>query len=236
MENVPVYYVEAEALYSSTIGQGIKTLCITSSERREGVSTIAYSTARRSAAGGRKTLLIDLNLYNPSVGSRLGVPQVEWNLTDRSYESAIVDFADIGLSILPAPSLSFASTDLREKEIIKEHLGYLAAEYEVIIIDCAAVNAEDFRGISGPLIAGICDATIIVALGGHTNQDSLDLCINKLRKNDARIIGSVLNDYNNMGMAAEISEKLDRVAMRFPFMANFCDKFGNKLRQMHKNT
>lgn len=235
MSSVPVYYIEAEPVYTATVGQGAHLVCVTSAERFEGVSTVAYSIARRGAAGGRRTLLIDFNLYNPSVGNRLGIRQTEWDFDDRSYEDAIIDFPEINLSILPAPRMSFASTSLLEKENIQKHLSYLGEKYDTIVIDCAPVNTNNFRDVSGQLIASISDATILVVLGGTSTQHTVQLAVEKLQQAGARIAGSVMNDYDNPGLSVEIQKTLDNIVLRLPFLSKMCKKFSQTLHNLQES-
>ena len=61
MIQIPIQYEEMDALFAATIGAGHRSIAITSSQHDEGVSMLSYALARRIAASGRRSLLVDLN-------------------------------------------------------------------------------------------------------------------------------------------------------------------------------
>ena len=64
MATLPIHYLELETIYTKTLGQGLGSLAITAAESGEGITTLSMALSRRNETAGRKTLLVDLNLYS----------------------------------------------------------------------------------------------------------------------------------------------------------------------------
>lgn len=229
---LPVYYIETDPLYGVTVGNNIKTIAITSANPTEGVSTVAYSLALRSASANHKVLLMECNLHRPAIAARLGINSYKWTFEDDSFIEAIQHFPDSNLSVLPAPAIAFAPVSFMENSLIKEKWQLLLESYDIIIADCASVNNNYFRHIPAEMIASICDATIMVTLGGSTQEESIQKALKILKTYNANLIGTVMNDYNNSGLNDELSSLMKRISSRYPKMEGLCQTVSNTLQKM----
>ena len=68
--NIPPLNLEVERIYFQVIRNDYKTLAFASTESREGVTSLATAIAQRSLLAGKSTLVVDLNLYHPSLESQ----------------------------------------------------------------------------------------------------------------------------------------------------------------------
>ncbi|AWB65374.1 hypothetical protein C2869_02480 [Saccharobesus litoralis] len=70
---------EIEAVYSQSFALGVKTLAVCSNTSGEGATSVATLLAQRCLMTGRKTLLVDLNFFRPSLK-----PMLDLDSTDAS--------------------------------------------------------------------------------------------------------------------------------------------------------
>lgn len=63
----PYLYQEIDRIYAKTIGKGVRTLSVTSSQPGEGTTSVVCALAQRAKAVNLDVLIVDLNLHNPFV-------------------------------------------------------------------------------------------------------------------------------------------------------------------------
>jgi succinoglycan biosynthesis transport protein ExoP len=135
-----------------------KVIGVTSSLPNEGKSTIAGSLALLAADAGAKVILVDCDLRNPQLSSKLA-PDAKFGLLniiagDKSIEQAAITDASTGLAFLP--------TGLSSKE--PAHFKNRANSNEILSCEAARKVFEQFREkyeyivVDLPPIAPIVDA------------------------------------------------------------------------------
>lgn len=232
MIEVPLGYWELEALYVGTVGRGLKSLAVTAAERGEGVTSIAYGLARRSESGGRRTLLVDLNLDNPGLSNRLGVERAPWRVdtpevidTSRGVDATLASQAPIpsnaGVRLLSAPTGTLedeqALMRFREPAPLRGAIERWLEQYDVVIFDTSPLNAINRANIPAERISAACDGALLVVLAGRTPEASIRAAKAKLDAAGVNLLGSVLNDRFNPTLADELcreTERLDRLLPR----------------------
>jgi Mrp family chromosome partitioning ATPase len=175
----------------------LKTLVVTSARAGEGKTTVAANLAWIMAKlSERRVLLIDANLQNPSVFTRLGLtPQHGWlDMVDKGldFAEAATRLDPNGLYLLaprkgeaPAQAEPLNAIASSEAEKIFEEL---AADFDFIVIDAPAVldSADAQRLVS------ITDGTVMVARAGHTPHTCVTEALKSIPKE--RRVGVVLNE------------------------------------------
>jgi tyrosine-protein kinase Etk/Wzc len=146
-----------------------KKILFTSSISGEGKSFVAANLAVSLSLTGKKVVLVDLDLNNPSLSKILGV----------DYEAGVTEFLDGGkrpdeilsklpthenLYFIPAGSLPENPTELLANGKVQSLIDYLDNNFDVVLIDTSpAVLVTDAY-----ILSGMCDATLYVIRHNYT--------------------------------------------------------------------
>ncbi len=146
-----------------------KKILLTSSISGEGKSFIAANLAVSLSLTGKKVVLVDLDLNNPSLSKILGV----------NYEHGITEFlegekkpAEIinklnnheNMYFVAAGSLPENPTELLANGTVKSLIDYLESNFDMVIIDTSpAVLVTDAY-----ILSEMCDATLYVIRHDYT--------------------------------------------------------------------
>lgn len=215
MNQLPIHYEELESIYAETVAHGHRTVTITAATRGEGVSMLAYALARRTAANGKKVLLVDFNTARPSVAPNLGFTEVIWRPAVDDWEEALIQ-CPIGLDLLPAPTGSEGIMKLREETVLQDHITQWSAIYDLIVFDTSPLTMANQSNIPPERVAKLSDATILVTLAARTPETKVTEAITKLRTAGACLVGTVLNDKHNPGVADELCRETRRLERLLP--------------------
>lgn len=229
MQELPIHYSELESIYSQTIDCGVRSLAITASNQGEGTTTLACALAKRAQAGGRKTLLVDMNFCNPSIASELGLEAGSWNNLDNLLIEQIAQLDDnqsisympkapSTLSVLPAPSAPTGNLILREKEYLARCMTAWLEEYEVVIIDTSPLNAINRHNLPAERICSLCEGTVMMVLAGVTQQSQLMKAMERLTGHGVKLSGCVFNDLHSPTLAEELIRETYRLQRWLPSM------------------
>lgn len=147
-------------------GEGFKSLLVTSTQRQEGRSTLAVSLARDAARAGLKVVVVDCDLRNPSLHSKMGIGNRE-GISEMLLSSAAVPEISV---IQPDPhsscfaissgSLGDTSSDQplqspRLGRIINE----LGERFDMVIIDAPSLETA----ADALMIAQHVDGVLLIA-------------------------------------------------------------------------
>lgn len=146
-----------------------KKLLLTSSISGEGKSFIAANLAVSLSLTGKKVVLVDLDLNNPSLSKILDVDQ-EYGITEvltgeKSIDSVIkkVDGQET-LYFISAGNLPENPTELLSNGKINAIVDYLDSNFDMVLIDTSpAVLVTDAY-----ILSGLCDATLYVIRHDYT--------------------------------------------------------------------
>ena len=168
------------------------SVLVTSSQTKDGKSTLAASLARSVAKAGDPVIIVDADCRDPKIAKIMGVDS-EKGLSDvlggcAELDEAIVKDPASGADVLCAgptpgnPPAMFASTE------VKKLLKTLAKRYELVVLDSPPTMA-----VSDPLIlSNVVDGTLLAARWGTTRRASVALAVRKLTGAGANLIGAVL--------------------------------------------
>jgi len=157
------------ALVFLGIGEKSKKILITSSIPGEGKSFIAANLAVSLALTGKKVVLVDLDLNNPSLGKILKVDE-EFGISDyltgeKEPEEIIKRLAvHENLFFVPPGSLPAGPSELLLNGKVKDIISYLENIFDFVIIDTSPVLVVT----DTYLLSDYCDATLYVVRHNYT--------------------------------------------------------------------
>lgn len=214
---LPEHYVELERVYSRTIGQGMRSLVVTSADEGEGVTTLVVALAKRHRYSGRSTLVVDLNLHRPTLHKRFGLSFIP-SAPDGVHGPDALPRVDLGerLTVMPAPTNRGEAVQLRDAHRFAEYLEVWLAQYDVVLFDSTPLNGSNKGNIPAERIAHGCDGCILVVLAGVTPASAVRAALDKLKSAGVVPVGTVLNDRYNPSLAEELRRETQRFDRHLP--------------------
>jgi capsular exopolysaccharide synthesis family protein len=184
------------ALQFST-NQGIPpTLLITSALSGEGKTTSALSLARNVAQLGKRVLLVDADLRNPSIhqllrcDQRVGLSNLLSGSAD--FGSVVQSTDQENLGVITSGPLPPNPAELLAGPPLAELLERALLDFDQVILDGPPV-----MGLAdAPILAHASSATLMVIQAGKTGVGSAQAAIKRLRFARARIVGVLLSQYD----------------------------------------
>ena len=172
-----------------------KIVGITSALPNEGKSTIAASLAQLIAHAGKRVIVVDCDLRNPSLSANLA-PNATVGIIDvlsgaRSLEEAIWRDPRTNLAFLPSAKKTplFHTSEILSSEQTGKLFDKLRASYDYIIVDLPPLAPiVDVRATT-PLI----DCFILVVEWGRTRTDVVQHALHTAPNVYEAMIGTVLN-------------------------------------------
>ncbi|MEP6594631.1 MAG: polysaccharide biosynthesis tyrosine autokinase [Ginsengibacter sp.] len=151
------------------IGEKSKKILVTSSIPGEGKSFIAANLAVSLALTGKKVVLVDLDLNNPSLSKMLSVDEefgISNYLTGEKEPEEIIKRLAVheNLFFVPPGSLPAGPSELLMNGKVKEIISYLENIFDFVIIDTAPVLVVT----DTYLLSDYCDATLYVVRHNYT--------------------------------------------------------------------
>jgi capsular exopolysaccharide synthesis family protein len=183
------------ALQFSTDNGVPKVLLVTSAGPSEGKSTTAWSLARNFAQLGKRTLLIDGDLRNPSL-HQVAEVRGEIGLSNllsgaANIHEAVQETDDPRLKIVLAGPLPPNPAELLAGSKLISLLTVAAEGYDQVVIDGPPV-----LGLAdAPILANASAGTLLVVEAGKTRIQAAQMAVKRLMVARARIIGVVLSKY-----------------------------------------
>ncbi|ADZ90011.1 tyrosine-protein kinase family protein [Marinomonas mediterranea] len=223
MNNLPVNYVELESIFTVLERKGSQVISLSGAHNQCGVSMTAYALAKRYQANGYSVLLVDLNLYHPSLNSTLGLPRSKWNIGDIT-EDAIIKPTESGTHYLPAPICSSAPLNFRDPGLVRNQMNDWLKSYDRIVIDTAPISGNNYRDIPTDLICSVSDASLLLIQTEVTTQTALRSSCDKLEKAKANLAGIIMNDVEFPSLANEMLREANRLNRFLPWLSSLFKK------------
>jgi capsular exopolysaccharide synthesis family protein len=174
-----------------------RSMTVTSASESEGKSTTALSTAAMIARMGRKVLIIDADMRNPSLHKTLGVAN-EAGVADLltgadPARMPVISIPDLNLSAITAGPIPPNPAELLATDRLAELIQWFGGHYDHVVIDAPPV-----MGLSdAPLIASSVEATVFVITAGSTGTKAAIGALRRLQDVDANVVGAVLSRYSS---------------------------------------
>ncbi|NLA66849.1 MAG: polysaccharide biosynthesis tyrosine autokinase [Gammaproteobacteria bacterium] len=184
------------ALQFSTDHGVPKVLLVTSPSASEGKSTTALTLARNFAQLGKRVLLIEGDLRNPSLHRTLGA-RSDTGLSSllagaASANQVIMDTDDERLKVVLAGPLPPNPAELLSGSRLLSMLTVAAEKYDQVIIDGPPV-----LGIAdAPILSNIAGGTLLVVQAGETRIKTAQAALKRLAAARARVVGGILTHYD----------------------------------------
>ena len=185
------------ALQFSTDHGVPRTLLLTSPGPGEGKSTSALSLARNFAQLGKRVLLVEADMRNPSPHRSLAATAPDKGLSSllagaATLQEVIVPSGEAQLDVIFAGPLPPNPAELLSGTRLVSLLSIAGQHYDQVVIDGPPV-----MGIAdGPLLANGADGTLLVVDSGSTKIGNAQAALKRLLVARARVIGVLLTKYN----------------------------------------
>ena len=172
-----------------------RAIGLASATAGEGTSHVASHVAAELArATGRPTLLLEANLYRPSLAERLAVepdPGLRHLLLDRTFplEACVRPSGTDWLSLLPAgsPPEGFGGTP--DWGRLAEIFDALRAQFGGIVADLPPVNQSSDSVLIGPWLDGVA----LVVEADLCSREVIQNAASRLQRANPNLLGTILN-------------------------------------------
>ena len=174
-----------------------RTLLVTSAGSGEGKSTTAMALARNFAHLGKRVLLIEADLRNPSLHRSLGLKGQGVGLSNLlaggcTLAEATLDTDEPGLKVVLAGPLPPNPAELLSGSKLVSMLTVAAERYDQVILDGPPV-----LGLAdAPILANAADGTLLVVNSAKTKINAAQAALKRLLAARARIVGALLSKYD----------------------------------------
>ena len=173
-----------------------RSLLITSPSAGEGKSTTALALARNLAQVGKRVLLVDSDLRNPSLHKILGL-KADVGLSNllaggSTLANALQHTDDERLHVLLAGPLPPNPAELLSGTKFVSMLTVAAQHYDQIIIDGPPV-----LGLAdAPILSNCVESTLLVISSANTRTSTAQAALKRLISARGRVIGALLTKYD----------------------------------------
>lgn len=201
-ERIPQYYLEAVNKMSSRLmkemeQKGCKSVLITSSAAREGKSTLAVNFAIAAAKNGKKVVLVDCDMRNPSIAAIMNETGKFSGLTSVlqgkvNVEKALkkVNLPDADLKVLYGEKADDDKENtLLGTEAMKSLIDTLCEKTDFVILDAAPSELL----VDSSIIARFTDAAMYVVRYDYVKMHQIQNGVQALSMSGTNILGYVFN-------------------------------------------
>lgn len=189
------YFSVLTGLQLSTAHGMPKSLLVTSTQPSEGKSTTAYALALSMAKLGKRVLLIDADMRNPSIHKSLGIENRAGLSNLLSGEGTIsqnaVSTGRANLTVLTAGPIPPNPAELLAGDNLERVLGEASEKFDHLILDAPPV-----LGLAdAPLLARSVEATVFVLEARRTRTGQARHALHRMLAVRAAIIGAILTKF-----------------------------------------
>lgn len=177
----------------TSVDSETKRIMVTSSGPREGKSTTVANLAVSIAQAGKRVLVVDADLRNPTQHKVFDLPNVQGLsvalVQDQDYDSYVRETSVSGLMVLTGGPIPPNPAELVASQRMKNLIQLFSEQFDVVLIDTPPIVAVTDAAI----IAQEVDGVILVLASGEVNKDYAKKAKEQLDKVGAKILGAVLN-------------------------------------------
>jgi uncharacterized protein involved in exopolysaccharide biosynthesis/Mrp family chromosome partitioning ATPase len=172
---------------------GAAVLGMTSAVPGEGKTTIALNLAIAASNAGRRVLLVDCNLRNPTL-SRAALP--DGSAVAPAFGQHPAVHIESGLDLLPATNEgTIPGAELPDVALLETMLAEARSRYDLVIVDLPSIlPLSEVRSV-----VSYMDTIVVVTRWGSTTGQQMERALKRL-SDPERLLGVVLNRVRVRGM------------------------------------
>lgn len=176
----------------------VKSILVTSAISAEGKTTVSINLAISLIESGKKVLLIDADLRNPSVHRHLRVRQDKYfglsNLLSSGelIGKSIRHMEKYNLDILMSGEIPPNPAELLGNGDFKSILKAVDTSYDYVIIDTPPVGIVSDAAVLSQFVDGV----LMVVAQNKSTQNQVLTAKQNLERVNANVIGAILNNYD----------------------------------------
>lgn len=186
----------------SNIDKDIKVIMVTSSQQNEGKSTVISNlSVTFSALENKRVLIIDGDLRNPTVHRTFGTSNL-YGVTDiltgnKTFEECVCNVPNSTTDILSAGRAVPNPSEMLGSTRMSNFIESLKDKYDYIFIDAPPIGIVTDAGVMSRFV----DGTILVVASKEADVDMAKIAKSRLEQVNARILGVILNKYEEKNTA-----------------------------------
>lgn len=182
-------------LQYASLDAPLHSLLVTSSSPEEGKSTTLANLAVTMAQAELRVIMVDCDLRRPHLHElfrqRNDVGLTTMMLEDQALsDPPLLDTPVKGLRLLASGPLPPRPADLLGSQRMERVLERLTADADMVVLDAPPIMAVT----DAVVLATKVDGVLLVVSAGTTKRENAQRAVERLRKVNARIVGSVLNN------------------------------------------
>ncbi|MDO5548465.1 MAG: CpsD/CapB family tyrosine-protein kinase [Eubacteriales bacterium] len=190
----PIEALRTNILFSLPGGTEAKCIGVTSASSGDGKSTVVCRIAQSFAKIGKKVLVLECDLGQPSLAAVLGItaePGLSNMLIgDSKVKGAIRRVEHVGIDIIPAGTPSPNPLELLKAEQFTVLLNELKKYYDYIFVEMP--SGETMK--KDVVLTESMDGILMIVRHNATMYQKVDETILHLRAKKAKLLGFVYND------------------------------------------
>jgi len=170
-----------------------RTVLVTSARKGEGKSTTLVNLACAIAAAGKRVIIVDTDLRNPTaqriLGTKLTAGLTSVLAGEATLDEALKPAGHPGLTLLPTGPIPPNPAELLHSQAMKDLISQLKERADLVIFD----SPPTLLVADAMLLAGELDAAIIVSESGGVSRRAVEQVKESLQVAKTRILGVILN-------------------------------------------
>lgn len=179
----------------SNLDKDLKIICITSSKKDEGKTTVLSNLGVSFAKIDKKVLLIDADLRNPSISKMFDTSNTQ-GLMDillgkRNIQDCVKKTKQENLYILTGGTIPPNPAEVLSSKKMSEFIESIKDEYDYIFIDSPPVGVVSDASI----ISTYSDGVIFVVGANEVDSNLAKIAKERLDSVKANIVGVILNKF-----------------------------------------
>ena len=181
----------AAAMISTSTERRLKRVMVASASSGEGRTCVMLNLACALASAKQRVLVVDTDLYKPSVLRLLGI-EAEVGMAEAVAQEfpagrAAIKVQPHGFAVLPTRDRVDNSAQLLASPVFRNMLDAFDIEYDFVLFDSPPLLGSG----ESSLLRRYCDATLMVIRSGKTSSKQLEKAIASF--NEDNIVGVVIN-------------------------------------------
>ncbi len=177
----------------TSIDRSIRSILVTSPEPGAGKSTTSVNLAVTFAQEGKKVVLVDADMRNPTQhyyfmkSNRTGLSNALAGQTPLQ-QNLVETYVD-NLTLLPSGSIPPNPAEMLSSNRMVDLLEELYKQFDVIILDSPPVMAVT----DAQVLAARCDGVLVILKAGKVKRQLAQKTIERLKYVNANLLGVLLN-------------------------------------------